>query len=402
MRAKSLSVAIVADDLTGALDTAAPFASHGLDTWLALCDKAVSRSAKGGAEVLAITTESRHLSPDESASRVADGFAVLHPLRPEIVFKKIDSLLRGNVGAEIVASLLATGRRHAIIAPSVPSQNRLMRDGTIYVNGLPLPTSGEGGEYVEMPKSPHLPDLMDGSVALSVHISPAGYWPTLASGPGLHAYVADAAVESDLDALAEFVIQRSLDVLLVGASGFGRALARGIGDGLPPRQPDISPGMLLYVIGSRGQASAEQIAALRAAGADDIAIPVGADDDVSEMMDRLINQRTASLLVVRPESIEFAGVPALEIAGRLARVASAIARRLRPSAIIMAGGDTAAACAAALEADCLQVSGELHDGIAFGTMLTDSGEMPFFTKSGSFGPRDTWIRLAELLRRRRA
>src|SRR6476661_8052268 len=265
MQAKYLPVAIVADDLTGALDTAAPFASHGLDTWIALSDQAVRRSAKAGAEVLAITTESRHLSPAEAARRVADGFAALHPLRPEIVFKKVDSLLRGNVGAEIVAALMATGRRHAIIAPAVPSQNRLVRDGTIYVNGLPLPTADNGGEYVEMPKSAHLPDLLDGAAALSVHISSAGRWPTLASGFGLHVYVADAASESDLDTLAQFVIQRSSDVLPVGASGFGRALARALGTRAPVRQLNMPLGLLLFVVGSRQQESAAQIAALRAA-----------------------------------------------------------------------------------------------------------------------------------------
>jgi uncharacterized protein YgbK (DUF1537 family) len=158
--------------------------------------------------------------------------------------------------------------------------------------------------------------------------------------------------------------------------------------------------MLLYVIGSRRQASIEQIAALLAAGAAEITIPLGVEADLIAL-NRLSTHGAASLLVVRPESIESVGVFALEIAGRLGRAASAIVRRLRPSAIVMAGGDTAAACVAALEADCLQVHGELHDGIAFGTMVSNSGELPFFTKSGSFGPRDTWILLAEQLRGRK-
>jgi len=297
---------------------------------------------------------------------------------------------------------VATGRRHAIIAPSIPGQNRLMRGGTIYVSGLTLPTADKDGE-AELPKSAHLPDLLVGAGAMTIHMSLAGHRPTLASGPGLHAYVTDAGSEVDLDTLAQFVIQRPLDVLPVGASGLGRALARAVGDGAAPsRPPDVSAGLLLYVVGSRRQASVEQIAALLAEGAEEIAIPVGADDDVSAIIKRFGVPRAASLLVIRPESIQSAGVPPLQIAGRLGRAAAAVVQRLRPSAIVMAGGDTAAACLAALEAESLHVHGELNDGVAFGSIFSNAGVMPFFTKSGSFGQRNTWTLLAEQLRRARS
>ena len=215
---------------------------------------------------------------------------------------------------------------------------------------------------------------------------------------GLHAYVADAASESDLDTLAQFVIQRSSDVLPVGASGFGRALARALGSRAPVRQLNMPLGLLLFVVGSRQQESAAQIAALRAAGADEIGVPIGMDEDVEALINRMSGDGTAPLLVVRPELTEPGRVPALEIAGRIGRAAAAIVRRRCPSAIVMAGGDTAAACLAALKAKCLHVRGELHDGIAFSTMLSDFGEMPLFTKSGSFGSPNTWTLLADQLK----
>jgi uncharacterized protein YgbK (DUF1537 family) len=401
MRQNPLAVAIVADDLTGALDTAAPFASQGLGTCLTLSLDAVSRHIDAGAEVVALTTESRHCSAGDATHRVAAAFHALATLQPQIVFKKIDSMLRGNVGAEIAAAMLATNRRHAIITPAVPSQNRTMCSGTVYVKGERLPTlDGGSPEDTEMPRSAHLPELLQRVGGLNIHMTSRGRNPMLAGGPGLHAYVADAASEADLDTLAHFVIQLSREILPVGASGLGRALAHGLGANVPPPMPEVGSGVLLLVIGSRREVSGAQIAALRAAGADEIAVPVGPGANLDALLDLTSRQRATSLLVVRPESTDRAGISAREMAARLGRVAMGLVRQLRPSAIAMAGGDTAVACLASLEAERLHVLGELHDGIAFGTVLAGSSTMPFFTKSGSFGSQDTWIRLAALLRRR--
>lgn len=397
MRQNPLPVAIIADDLTGALDTAAPFASHGLDTWLTLPRDRVSRRVDISAEVVVLSTESRHLPADQAANRVAIAFHALAPLQPEIVFKKIDSLLRGNIGAEVVTALMTSGRRHAVVAPAVPSQNRTMRGGTVYVNGARLPAGDDGEEALEAPASAYLPDLLQRVGCLQVHLLSAGRWPTLAGEAGLHAYVVDAESEADLDTIAQFAIQRSPEILPVGASGLGRAFARALGQNAPTQKARIESGLLLFVIGSRRQASQAQLHALRAAGAAEIEVPVGTEPDIDLLLDRLSLQPAASLMVVRPEAIAASGVSMQAIADRLGRVAAAIVRRLDVAGLVMAGGDTAAACVQRLGAECLHVRGELHDGIAFGTLVTDVGRIPIFTKSGSFGRQDSWTRLVALL-----
>jgi len=398
MRRKPLALAIVADDLTGALDTAAPFASHGFDTWLSLPPDLVSLGIDADAEVVTLTTESRHLPADQAANRVGAALHALAALQPKIVFKKIDSILRGNIGAEVVAALKTTGRRHAIIAPAVPSQNRTMSGGTVYVSGVRLPASVDDGEAVETPMSAHLPDLLQPAGCLQLHLVSAGRLPTLGVEPGLHAYVVDAASETDLDTLAQFVVHRSSEILAVGAMGLGRALARALGQHAPPQKLLVGSGVLLFVIGSRREASAAQIEALLAAGAGHVEIPVGREPDIDLLLDHLGPQPETSLVVVRPELATIHGISAQIVADRLGRAAAAIVQRIEVSALVMAGGDTAAACLDCLRAKCLHVLGELHDGIAFGTFLTDTSTMSFFAKSGSFGRPDTWTRLAALLR----
>lgn len=399
MRHKPLSVAIVADDLTGALDTAAPFASHGLDTWLTLPPDLVSRGIDAGAEVVALTTESRHLAADQAANRVEATLHGLAVLQPAIVFKKIDSILRGNVGAEVAAALRTTGRRHAIIAPAVPSQNRTMRGGTVYVNAVRLPAHIDGGE-AESPESAHLPDLLQRAGCLQIHMVSAGRYLRLAVEPGLHSYVVDAENEADLDTIAKFAIQRAPEVLPVGAMGLGRALARALGQNASPQKLHVGSGMLLFIVGSRREVSAVQIGALRAAGAAEIEIPVGREPDLDLLLKRVSLEPETSLLVVRPELTAISGVSAQMVVGTLGRAAAAIVQRIGVSALVMAGGDTAAACLECLGAESLHVVGELHDGIAYGTFRGGLRSIPFFTKSGSFGRPDTWTRLAALLRAR--
>jgi uncharacterized protein YgbK (DUF1537 family) len=76
-------------------------------------------------------------------------------------------------------------------------------------------------------------------------------------------------------------------------------------------------------------------------------------------------------------------------------IGAAAARLLRPTALIMTGGDTASACLNALKVPALCIMGTLHDGIAMGTLTFDRRRIRVFTKSGSFGTRRTWVRLAE-------
>ena len=84
---------------------------------------------------------------------MATAIAALQSLRPAMIFKKIDSILRGNVGAEIVAALRATGCRHAFISPAIPNQKRVMREGTVYLSGAPVPTRRAGRPIPKCRKS---------------------------------------------------------------------------------------------------------------------------------------------------------------------------------------------------------------------------------------------------------
>ena len=142
-------VAIVADDLTGALDTAAPFAARGAKTRVVVALERLASCLEAWAEnapqVVAVNTESRHLPSHEAAERVVEATRLLERLSPDVWFKKIDSTLRGQVVAESLAMLSVTGRQ-LLVAPAVPAQQRVVRDAEVWVDGRPLETTPYGAD----------------------------------------------------------------------------------------------------------------------------------------------------------------------------------------------------------------------------------------------------------------
>ena len=97
------SVTIIADDLSGATDSAVACAERGLDTVVALVDA----SDNGRAEAIAFDADTRRRSTDAAATETARLVRSHANMNGGILFKKIDSTLRGHIGAEIAALLSA-------------------------------------------------------------------------------------------------------------------------------------------------------------------------------------------------------------------------------------------------------------------------------------------------------
>jgi len=128
----SLECLIIADDLTGACDAAVPFATRGLRV-VAWLDPDVPVPAE--AAVVALSTESRNLAPEgarESIRNVAQRWPVAGT---RILFKKIDSMLRGSPGAEIAAALDAFGCETAVVTPAFPAMGRTVELGRLRIAG---------------------------------------------------------------------------------------------------------------------------------------------------------------------------------------------------------------------------------------------------------------------------
>ena len=97
---------IIADDLTGALDTGVKFSENGLHTVVVpLAERAFSMPVDENVDVLVVNADSRCMTPLEAYDRVYRLALLAKKLDAEIIYKKVDSALRGNIGSELSAML---------------------------------------------------------------------------------------------------------------------------------------------------------------------------------------------------------------------------------------------------------------------------------------------------------
>jgi uncharacterized protein YgbK (DUF1537 family) len=134
-------VGVIADDLTGAAELAAAAAAMGYTA-----EVHTTFDPASDAEVICVDTDTRAMPPDHAARNVADISRSLLRAQPRWIFKKTDSVLRGNVRAEIESMLNVAGLVAALLVPANPSRGRVIRDGAYYVDNMPLELSAFGSD----------------------------------------------------------------------------------------------------------------------------------------------------------------------------------------------------------------------------------------------------------------
>jgi len=126
-------ILVIADDLSGAAELAGIAARHGLPSEVQTRLDLSSR-----ASLIAVDTQTRSLNPDQASERVFGIFERAKALNPDWVFKKTDSVLRGNIASELQALAKAASKHRVIFIPANPSKNRVIVDGEYQVEGLPI------------------------------------------------------------------------------------------------------------------------------------------------------------------------------------------------------------------------------------------------------------------------
>lgn len=220
------SAIIIADDLTGACDTGIKLAAMGWDTEVVLDASLFPDTAVREGAFYTINTNTRSASRETAYSVVKKVAAAVKRAKPQILYKKIDSVLRGNVGAEIDAVLDVTGLKLAVVAPSLPQSSRVVCDGVLRVDCPPSkPVCRDvkkllfNGMDEEICRGVSLREVRSGSAAVEKIFldSVAG---------GLRYCVVDAQTDADLAVVAEAIWRCGAQLLPVGSAGLAEQLFR--------------------------------------------------------------------------------------------------------------------------------------------------------------------------------
>jgi uncharacterized protein YgbK (DUF1537 family) len=136
-----MRIGMIADDLTGANDSGVQLSRYGLKTSVRFnfTDEELSSNEESGSDgAIVIDTDSRSIEKDEAYRRVREAANFLKENQFDVIYKKIDSTLRGNLGAEVDAVYDEFQPNFVIIAPGYPSNGRKIDSGHLYLNGAPL------------------------------------------------------------------------------------------------------------------------------------------------------------------------------------------------------------------------------------------------------------------------
>ena len=407
---------IVADDLSGAADCAAAFASAGARAFVSLAPLPASMPADrptvpANGSVIALDTDSRALPPAEAFRRVREAIANRPP--GTLVYKKIDSTLRGHLAAELAAALDAMPEAAgAVLAPAFPQQGRTVVGGRCFVNGEPLETTALWrGAGIAGPADPVARLQAEGLSAVSLAAAPAGGEQALADriaqafAAGVRVAVCDARRVEELSRLARALGRRARSPLIAGSAGLARALAALRRQPSAPR--DASPahvlgrpsGPVLTVIGSGAPVARAQAAGIvPATGA--LAVAVPAARLVAEPPDVAAGEAIAAALAAGRHAVLTVGDGETDLALSLA-IARGLARLAAPAAahaggLVLTGGDTARAVLDALGASAIELLGEVEPGVP----LALAARLPLLClKAGGFGNANTLLHAVQALER---
>lgn len=336
---------IVADDLTGALDAAAPFASRGLHTEIALTVGAIPQALSELPQVISVNVASREL--DTAGARAATAAALTALPAGARLFKKVDSRLKGHIEAE----LDVTPFRSAVMAPAIPDFGRIVKAAHVEGFGVDVPISiaeklGKHAEHITVP---------------------------------------DVGTFEDMRQCLLTSLTQGVD-LFIGARGLAEALANHMTDGAVSRTAEIPRGPGLFVIGSRDPITLAQIEALRAAREPRyLPAPNG----------RLADTSADGSLITLVQAVPGAVSTSAQDVSRL--LAEGVVPVLTGSAstLLLSGGATAEAVLEKMGITRFRLVGECMPGLG----LAHADGRCIIAKSGGFGQMGTLREIADRILR---
>lgn len=394
---------IVADDLTGAMDSSGYFASLGYSTVVVL-----DPNFSGDAAVLVITTNSRAEAPEVARERVRQA---MRGMAGRVVYKKIDSTLRGNIGEELQVAVEAMASEKAVVAPAFPAVGRTTVDGILLVNGVPVAETQFANDPISPVKESSIPRLLEKTMQQKVGcISVA----EIAAGPKAlkknisqrpeNIIVCDVVEASHLSGIAQAAALAEGRWLLCGSGGLAREmhlLLTGVPKMKKTQEEGQKIGPALVVVGTKNQVAGSQLLRAR----DELGIPV-LNLEAEKLNTEEVLKEAAELIDegkgLAISSVFSRYVPALKqsMAKVMAEIVAGILTSHKFAGLFLSGGDIAVEVCRRLQVSALQVNGEVEPGVPAGELI--GGQFPgmrVVTKAGGFGTEEAMVKSITYLER---
>lgn len=407
-----MKIAIIADDLTGACDTGVQLVHYGIDASVIIQN---SNNIKSQATIF--NTDSRALGKKHAYDKVSKISKEIDRDKVDILYKKIDSTMRGNIGSELNAIYDQFHPDFVLITPAHPNNGRIVQEGIHYFNGVPLSETEVAKDLKTPVNESNIAKLIkQSSNRLVRHINyemlrkdKSYLLKVLADWKkqGIYYITVDAVVEGDLHRILQ-LLDSEYSFILCGSAGLINYLPEKYGYKLVPynKRPFIKHSPALFVIGSvseRGRIQLNQLLKNR-----DV---IGVEMNTMEIIkggrakDQEINRMYSEMTLAFKERKTCAlyssnnventkiigqelGISNIEISNiisnELGNIATKMIKENNIENLFLTGGDTAQQVFTKLGIARYELIGELELGVPIGE-IDYSPPINTMTKAGNFG-----------------
>jgi uncharacterized protein YgbK (DUF1537 family) len=408
----SILFGCIADDFTGASDAASFLMAGGLNTLLfnGIPSRGVILPQDVDAVVIALKTRTDIIDRAVNESVKAAEWFVDHGVKQLYVkyCSTFDSRPAGNIGPICDALLESAGGSYSLLCPSLPVNKRTVRDGVLYVDGIPLAQSHMRDHPLTPMWDSFIPNLMKDQSKYPCFILNRD---ALMQGKNVvqekiksyletqkHFYLVPDYVD-DNDAQLIVKTFGSLP-LLTGGSGILQELGRSLSENSSHARVITGvPGKAIILAGSCSPITRKQVKHYKACGGTSFMIEstsLATPGKAKETIWANISKTNCDdILVYAPGSEgqkESAGM--VNDAAAIEQIIAGIAEKAVYEGykrIIVAGGETSGAVTRALQFNAYYIGRSVAPGVPAMQPL-DTPDIRLVLKSGNFGQEDFFIR----------
>ncbi len=346
-------IAVIADDFTGAAELAGISLRYGLK--VELC---VGEVEHKDADVLVVSTDSRSLKKNEAIRITEELLKKILELKPKLIYKKIDSVMRGYVLEEAKLQMKLMGKSRILIMPANPSLNRTIRNGEYFVDGIKITETGFAHDPEFPIKAVSIKKMLNNEVEV------------LKINDELPAKGIIVGEVSKFEDYNYWVDKATEETVLVGAGDFFTTL---LNKYYQPQQQNKfkiqSPH--LYVCGTAFKERKEFIKKLNCVSW----LPEVANEEWLKNTGDIITSKQKVAIAIN-ESTD----SALSLRTRMAKAVTEIVTREKIKEIFIEGGSTAASILQELKITILEPTDELSRGV----VRMKAGDLFITVKPGSY------------------
>ena len=419
---KNIQHLIIADDLTGANDAGVHFLSGGDPVSVItdpLTDTGIQKELNTPSVVL--NTDTRFLTPEKAYEAVQKCVAKYDSFRPERIYKKIDSTLRGNVGAEIDAVMDCSDYNLACVVPSAPRNRRTITGGLCYIDDVPLdkteiandpfsPVRTSDVREIVLSQTEKKVDLFPLDVIRSDFETALEYLEKLRLS-GAEIVVADSETFEDLQKVFRIFSSMDEKVLFAGSAGFFHAVSL-----LSRRNKKVSQeqknddGKILLAVGSLMGTTRKQVEWIKERNSSlriHSLVTKNIVEELAEEAGKIAlslkkDLESGYITLLQTEYVEKAAAgDALKISAFMGEVLRNLLDETELDTLVVTGGDTSLNVLKQLKVRKLDLVDELLPGIPVSEIeIPGYGKkMTFITKAGSYGEVDAFEGVINYIKR---